>query len=68
MGGLLVHLLGVVPGPGEVAVFRGLKLTAQVTEERRVRELVVEPVHARRQPFNWLNLATSIEAKVSRIR
>ncbi len=42
MGGLLVKLLDVVPGAGESAVFRGLKLTAQIADERRVRELVVE--------------------------
>ncbi len=42
MGGLLVSLLDVVPGAGESAAFRGLKLTAQVTDERRVRELLVE--------------------------
>ncbi len=42
MGGLLLKLLDVVPGPGESASFRGLKLTAQVTDERRVRELLVE--------------------------
>jgi CBS domain containing-hemolysin-like protein len=42
MGGLLAHLLGVVPMSGESAVFRGLKLTAQVADERRVRELLVE--------------------------
>ena len=42
MGGLLAHLVGVVPGPGESATFRGLKLTAQATDERRVRELLVE--------------------------
>jgi Mg2+/Co2+ transporter CorC len=42
MGGLLAHLLGVVPTGGESAVFRGLKLTAQVADERRVRELLVE--------------------------
>ena len=42
MGGLLSSLLDVVPGPGEAAVFRGLKLTAQATDERRVRELLVE--------------------------
>ncbi len=42
MGGLLVSLLDVVPGPGESAAFRGLKLTAQATDERRVRELLVE--------------------------
>ena len=42
MGGLLTSLLGVVPAPGEATVYRGLKLTAQVTDERRVRELLVE--------------------------
>ena len=44
MGGLLVNLLDVVPATGESAVFRGLKLTAQVAEYRRVRELLVEVV------------------------
>jgi CBS domain containing-hemolysin-like protein len=44
MGGLLMTLLDVVPGPGEWATFRGLKLTAQATDERRVRELLVEVV------------------------
>jgi putative hemolysin len=42
MGGLLMHLLSVVPSPGDSAVFRGLKLTAQATDERRVREVAVE--------------------------
>ena len=42
MGGLLMSLLDVVPNPGDSASFRGLKLTAQVTDERRVRELLVE--------------------------
>jgi putative hemolysin len=42
MGGLLTHLLGVVPAAGESAVFRGLKLTAHVVDERRVRELMVQ--------------------------
>jgi hypothetical protein len=37
-------LLDVVPGKGESATFSGLKLTAQTTEERRVRELLVEAV------------------------
>ena len=41
MGGLLVNLLEVVPAPGESATYRGLKLTARVTDERRVRELLV---------------------------
>ena len=44
MGGLLMSLLSVVPGPGESAAYRGLKLTAQVTDERRVRELLVEQI------------------------
>jgi len=44
MGGLLVHLLGVVPNAGESATFNGLKLTAQATDERRARELLVETV------------------------
>jgi CBS domain containing-hemolysin-like protein len=42
MGGLLMSLTGVVPGPGDSTTFRGLKLTAQVTDERRVREVLVE--------------------------
>jgi CBS domain containing-hemolysin-like protein len=42
MGGLLVHVLGVVPDIGESAAFNGLKLTAQVVDDRRVRELLVE--------------------------
>jgi len=44
MGGLLMSLLDVVPAPGESATFRGLKLTAQAADERRVRELLVERV------------------------
>ena len=42
MGGLLMSLLDVVPSPGDSATFRGLKLTAQSADERRVRELLVE--------------------------
>jgi Mg2+/Co2+ transporter CorC len=44
MGGLLTHLLGVVPATGETATFAGLKLTAHVADERRVRELLVQRV------------------------
>jgi len=44
MGGLLAHLLGVVPAQGDSAVFRGLKLTAQIADERRVRELRIERI------------------------
>lgn len=42
MGGLVVSLLEVVPVTGQSVVFRGLKLTASVTDERRVLELLVE--------------------------
>lgn len=44
MGGLLMSLLSVVPSVGESAIFRGLKLTAKLTDDRRVRELLVEVV------------------------
>ena len=44
MGGLLSHLLGVVPEAGQSAAFRGLQLTAHVADERRVRELLVQQV------------------------
>jgi CBS domain containing-hemolysin-like protein len=44
LGGLLTHLLGVVPAPGESAAFSGLKLTARVADERCVRELLVERI------------------------
>lgn len=44
MGGLLTSLLDVVPVRGDTATFRGLKLTALVAEERRVREVLVEQV------------------------
>jgi len=47
MGGLMMSLLDVVPGAGEAATFRGLKLTAQATDERRVREVLVEQVKQR---------------------
>jgi putative hemolysin len=42
MGGLLMSLVDVVPSPGDSATFRGLKLTAQATDERRVKELLIE--------------------------
>ena len=44
MGGLLTHLLGVVPAAGEAATFAGLKITAQAVDERRVRELLVQQI------------------------
>ena len=42
MGGLLTHMLGVVPNAGESATFHDLKFTAQIVDERRVRELLVQ--------------------------
>lgn len=44
MGGLLAKLLDVIPALGESATFRNLKLTAQVVDDRRVREVLVEVV------------------------
>jgi CBS domain containing-hemolysin-like protein len=42
MGGLLVAQAGIVPAQGQSVIFRGLRLTAKVADERRVRELLVE--------------------------
>src|SRR3954462_13001238 len=42
MGGLLVRELEVVPNAGQSANFRGLRLTAQSVDDRRVHELLVE--------------------------
>lgn len=42
MAGLLAMQLSVIPEQGESATFRGLRLTAQLVDERRVRELLVE--------------------------
>ncbi|MDB6109746.1 MAG: hypothetical protein JWR69_1496 [Pedosphaera sp.] len=42
MGGLMVIENETVPAVGESVIFRGLKITAQVADERRVRELLVE--------------------------
>jgi putative hemolysin len=44
MGGLLTHLLGVVPEAGASATFHDLKFTAQLADERRVRELLVQRI------------------------
>ncbi len=47
MGGLLVALAEVVPSAGESVTYRGLRLTAQVVDERRVKELLVETIKKR---------------------
>lgn len=44
MGGLMIAQIETVPASGETVVFRGLKLTALVADERRVREVLVETV------------------------
>lgn len=44
MGGLMVQLAEVVPPAGYSVFFGRLRLTAQVVDERRVRELMVEAV------------------------
>jgi putative hemolysin len=47
LNGLFIDLLGVVPNAGESTTFRGLRLTAQTVDERRVRELSVEVIKGR---------------------
>jgi CBS domain containing-hemolysin-like protein len=47
MGGLMVMQAEVVPSAGESVTFRGLRLTAQVVDERRVKELLVETIRRR---------------------
>jgi len=47
LGGLMVTQAGVVPSAGESVTFRGLRLTAQSVDERRVKELRVEMVRKR---------------------
>ena len=42
LGGLMVMQMEVVPAMGQSVVFRGLRMTAQHVDERRVLELLVE--------------------------
>ena len=44
LGGLVVRLAEVVPAVGEKFLFRGLRLTVEEADERRVRGLLVERV------------------------
>lgn len=44
MNGLILHLMQVVPARGEWVTCGNLRLTAQATDERRVREVLVEVV------------------------
>jgi CBS domain containing-hemolysin-like protein len=47
MNGLLLSQLEVVPAAGQSVNFRGLRLTAQAAEDRRVREVLVERAPAK---------------------
>jgi putative hemolysin len=47
MGGLMLLQLETIATVGQSVVFRGLKLTATVADERRVREVVVETLTSR---------------------
>lgn len=44
MAGLLLLQLGIVPSQGQSATYRGIRMTALVVDDRRVRELLVETV------------------------
>ena len=44
MAGLLLLQLGVVPGQGDSATYKGIRLTALIVDERRVKELQIEIV------------------------
>jgi putative hemolysin len=44
LGGLVLNELGVVPSVGDTVAFRGLRLSVQSADERRVRELLVEVI------------------------
>ncbi len=48
MGGLMIRLVEVVPLQGQTVMFAGLRLTAQIVDERRVRELLVEVVRKKK--------------------
>ncbi|MCC6234913.1 MAG: HlyC/CorC family transporter [Verrucomicrobiales bacterium] len=47
LGGLLMAQLDIVPPRGATAVVHGLRLTAEVVDERRVHEVLVERVSGR---------------------
>lgn len=42
MAGLVLWLADVVPTPGEVFRYQGLRITVKLADERRIRELLVE--------------------------
>lgn len=44
LGGLAIHAVEVVPQPGQVVTWQGLRMTVTAGDERRVQELVIETV------------------------
>jgi putative hemolysin len=44
MGGLMLAQVEVVPAAGQAITFRGLRLTAEAVDERRVKQITVEAV------------------------
>jgi len=44
MGGLMLAQAEVVPGAGQSIQFRGLRLTAEAADERRVKQILVEVI------------------------
>ena len=42
MGGVVTHLLEVVPQAGQTVALGDLRLTAHAVDDRRVREVLVE--------------------------
>ncbi len=47
MAGLMLNKLEVIPAVGESVTYHGLRLTAVVADERRIREILVETVKKR---------------------
>jgi CBS domain containing-hemolysin-like protein len=47
LGGLLMSRLEVVPQKGQSSTFRGLRLTAEEVDERRIHTVLVERVGRR---------------------
>ena len=44
VGGLMLAQAEVVPSAGQTVQFRGLRLTAEVVDERRVKQIIVEAI------------------------
>lgn len=47
LGGLVLNEAGVVPSVGDVINYRGLRFTIKATDERRIREMLVEVIRKR---------------------